>query len=248
MISRKLPTGFPSFFLGVMPRFFGIKNGDFYWNNSKESEEFVYKYNYNFEQYPQYKKKVQEAKEVKEKRLNPEFRIPRRKRRVYDRPKHDTNLENYTAWRTFDRLLLKPNYLALNVACKIIASPKAVQHIFGVGHSPDCNGKHSTREYYFEDSNLDLFALYDFKSTTDFWGENDPNRKPQDHLAPKRRKLDYPTPEEFWASDEPHPFRVNCSQYADYIKFKLWFLREVNSNFQRKSLLWMGFLEIGRRL
>lgn len=232
MISQKLLSSFafsPSFLSPLsLCRFFSMEKKGKELREIAGDEEHVMKHNYNFEQYPQYKKIIKEAKEIKEKRLNPESRLPRRKRRVYDRPKHDTSLENYTSWRSFDRLFFKPNFNSLAVVCKIIAPPKAVKHIFGIGHPPESNGKHSTREYHFEDSNLDMFLVYDYKSTTAFWGDNDPKRPNQDHLAPKRRKLDHLTPEEFWESEEPHSFRVNSTQYADKIKFKLWFLEQVH--------------------
>ena len=41
-----------------------------------------------------------------------------------------------------------------------------------------------------------------------------------------------PTSEEFWESNEPYNFRVNCSDYSEYRKFRTWFYKQVpNSNY-----------------
>ena len=36
-------------------------------------------------------------------------------------------------------------------------------------------------------------------------------------------------------SDKPHPFRVNCSKYAEFHKFKKWMLREIEIRKKQKS-------------
>lgn len=43
------------------------------------------------------------------------------------------------------------------------------------------------------------------------------------------------TPEEFMNSDKPHAFRVNCSKYAEFHKFKKWMLREIETRKKQKS-------------
>jgi len=43
------------------------------------------------------------------------------------------------------------------------------------------------------------------------------------------------SPEEFMNSDKPHAFRVNCSKYAEFHKFKKWILREVETRKKQKS-------------
>ena len=60
----------------------------------------TYPFNINQEEHANYLKKVQKA----EKRLDEADKInsvPRRQRRVYDRPKHNLDLTNYTAWRVY---------------------------------------------------------------------------------------------------------------------------------------------------
>ena len=74
------------------------------------------------------------------------------------------------------------------VVCKIPLSPKLLKHVyiliilnviiklfkkaFGEGQLVQWNDNVATREYSFEDNNLDLFLLYDYKATTDYHGEN----------------------------------------------------------------------------
>lgn len=87
----------------------------------------------------------------------------------------------------------------------------------------------STREFDFEDSNLDTFLIYDYKSTTEYLG----NKKPS--VNEKQTKTEYPTPEQFWNSDEPHMFRVNCNNYADFHKFRKWIITEVEKRASEKS-------------
>jgi hypothetical protein len=49
------------------------------------------------------------------------------------------------------------------------------------------------------------------------------------------RKYPQMSPEEFLQSDEPHLFRVNCSTYAEFHKFKKWMLQEIESRKSQKS-------------
>jgi len=43
------------------------------------------------------------------------------------------------------------------------------------------------------------------------------------------------SPEEFMNSDKPHAFRVNCSKYAEFYKFKKWMLQEIETRKKQKS-------------
>lgn len=43
------------------------------------------------------------------------------------------------------------------------------------------------------------------------------------------------SPEEFMSSDQPHAFRVNCSKYAEFHKFKKWILKEIETRKKQKS-------------
>lgn len=49
------------------------------------------------------------------------------------------------------------------------------------------------------------------------------------------RKYPSISPEEFLNSEEPHLFRVNCSRYAEFHKFKKWMLKEIEIRKGQKS-------------
>jgi hypothetical protein len=52
------------------------------------------------------------------------------------------------------------------VVLKLMLQPKWLKHCFGEGYDPDYNVNTASREYYFEDSNLSQYMLYDFRHTT----------------------------------------------------------------------------------
>ena len=87
-----------------------------------------------------------------------------------------------------------------------------------------------TREWDFTDCNLDKFLIYDWKLTQEFGGQPLPgyDYENQNHLRPRQRKRVFPTEKEFWDFDERVEFYVNCTEYAEFRKFKYWFYREVN--------------------
>lgn len=108
----------------------------------------------------------------------------------------------------------------MQVVAKIQLQPKWVIHAFGKGIASVNNRLSSHREYVFEDNNLSKFILYEYRNTThyrknipDFDYEN------QEHLRPEMRKTKRIEPEEFWQSEEYFEFRVNCTSYAEYMKF-----------------------------
>ena len=90
------------------------------------------------------------------------------------------SLTDYYVWTTFHDPYYKPDEYSEIVVCKIYLSPKGLIHAFGMGMDPWRN-KLATKEFYFEDSNLDKFCLYysyinysryDAKQTTKYWGPN----------------------------------------------------------------------------
>jgi hypothetical protein len=95
-----------------------------------------------------------------------------------------------------------------------------------------------TREWDFTDNNLDKFLVYDWKMTQEFGGQPLPNYdyENQNHLRPRQRRKIFPTEKEFWDFEEKVEFYVNCTEYAEFRKFKYWFYREV-------SLLFYFFIE-----
>ena len=132
-------------------------------------------HNFNKEEYPHYERTVQLAQEqrdlIEELKTNP---IPeRRQRRVYDRPLIDDNIEQYDVYREFsDTVLTKEYPHGLPVVCKIEVSPKDFIHCFGESLGVSRNDNYSLGEWDFTDSNLDRFLVYDYKSSTEYWGEN----------------------------------------------------------------------------
>lgn len=88
-----------------------------------------------------------------------------------------------------------------------------------------------TGAYFFEDNNLDVFCVFDWKQTTLSWGKNleDTMYENQDHILPEFRIKKYLEPEEFWSSDEPREFRVAHSKYAERKRFVTWLRKELES-------------------
>ena len=69
-----------------------------------------------------------------------------------------------------------------------------------------------TGQYHFEDNNLDLYNISDYKQTDYYHGLN---REDEFYMTEKnlkrpakRRKKKWPTVEEFWTSEEPMTFRL----------------------------------------
>lgn len=101
---------------------------------------------------------------------------PRRERRIYDRPVIDENIENYDVFREFSDVVLTKEYPhSLPVVCEIEVSPKDFVHCFGRSLGVTRNDNYSLNEWDFTDSNLDKFLVYDYKASTEYWGENLPD-------------------------------------------------------------------------
>lgn len=93
----------------------------------KSKPLYLHKTNYNFEEHKSYTKKVQAAlintvehQKAEEKKRNS---VGRRKRRVYDGPKHDFDITNYSAWRIYEQTIQKPDDHVFKVVCKIPVAP-----------------------------------------------------------------------------------------------------------------------------
>lgn len=195
---------------------------------------YTYNLNYNYEQDWEYGVKVQDAldqRQVLEKVKNEPFQT-RQSRVVWDKPRLDTDISAYDCWQEYGDMMMSKEYPhELRVVFKLEVSPKVMVHCFGESLISDRNDVYSTKEWDFVDSNFDQFLVYDFKSSTSFWGENKSeewyanniNRKPRFRRDPQL------SPEEFWTSEEPHAFRVNCSRYAQWPKFRAWLLKEIET-------------------
>ncbi|CAD8071388.1 unnamed protein product [Paramecium primaurelia] len=189
-----------------------------------KQERFTHTTNYNFETYLKYTKLVKAEKEKEIQVIQPK----QKRVAIYDRPKFDLSLNDYYVWTTFHDPYYKPDEYSEIVVCKIYLSPKGLIHAFGMGMDPWRN-KLATKEFDFEDSNLDKFCLYDAKQTTKFWGPNKSEQfyNKQQYLKPIYRKKRWPTYDEFWNQEEKAPFRVNCTRYGDFRKFKEWIQQEI---------------------
>lgn len=86
---------------------------------------FIHKFNYNFEENKKYTKNVKKAlvSAAEKAKLQSQNVVPRRKRKVYDRPLHDLNLEKYSAWRVFEKSQPKFADDIHNLATKLVVSP-----------------------------------------------------------------------------------------------------------------------------
>ena len=80
--------------------------------------------------------------------------------------------------------------------------------------------------YDFEDSNLDLYRLMDYKQTDWYHGihrEDDHYTSERNMRKPEHKRLrKWPSIDEFWATEEPRPFRLLASEQADWRKFRRW--------------------------
>lgn len=146
---------------------------------------------------------------------------PRRKR-VFT--KVDRNLWGYDSWRVHDRQIMQisPDQKAV---CKILLAPKVLKRAFG---TPDTTqvGFYGSGVYDFEDTNLDLFRLYDYKKTVLYHGLP---REDEFYLSQKnmkkplhKRKRKWPEAEEFWELEEPQEFRLLASHNSEWRKFRRW--------------------------
>jgi hypothetical protein len=122
------------------------------------------------------------------------------------------NLDKYDVWRCSDRSVLKGDGKHFAVA-KLQIAPAHLVKLFG---SPDMTEVffHGTGQYSFEDNNLDMFCLFDYKQTDFYHGHNREdefyetasNLKKQMH----KRRQKYPSIKEFWESTEPQEFKLSC--------------------------------------
>lgn len=77
--------------------------------------------------------------------------IPRRQRRVYDKPKYDLDISNYSAWRIYESREMYYKFWAHGapIAAKLYLQPKWVIHAFGMGLTPMNHEKSASLEFSF---------------------------------------------------------------------------------------------------
>ena len=96
-------------------------------------EHDILTYNYNEEMHPSWQQNVDRAlerrsvlAEVKDKTV-----LNRRQRKVYDRPRLDTDQTDYVAWREFVNTFEKDKYMGYKVQAQLEISPKWLIHAIG---------------------------------------------------------------------------------------------------------------------
>mmetsp|Transcript_6808 Transcript_6808/g.11473 ORF Transcript_6808/g.11473 Transcript_6808/m.11473 type:complete len:432 (+) Transcript_6808:297-1592(+) len=150
-------------------------------------------------------------------------------KRKYIKSRNKKPMYDYDAWRCFDRQLLHFSHKD-PIVTKIMVPPALLVRAFG---SPDRShlGFWCTGHIDFEDANLDLFRLYDYKET-DFYHGLNREAEYYDKLSNlkkperKRRRM-WPTITEFWELEEPREFRMISNPYSEWKRFRKWFKREL---------------------
>lgn len=156
----------------------------------------------------------------------------KRTRRTFIRNRTNRDISNYDAWRVHDREFMKTGG-KMQCTRKIMVPPALLIKAFG---EPDFSrtGFDGTGEYEFEDNNLDLFNIADYRQTQMYHGLNrEPEFYDRDlNKPPQKREIPRPTIEEFWTITTPKEFKLYAGEQADFRKFKTWlrkFLKEVAS-------------------
>lgn len=154
-----------------------------------------------------------------------------RARQKIRKPLHATQVE-YDAWRCSDRSVLMGS--ARNHAQgTVLVAPADLVKVFGL---PEIGEQHThiSGTYSFEDNNLDMFTMYDFKATQAYYGFNREDeyydnaknlRKPL-----HKRKKRMPTVEEFWSQTEPYKFRIAAEHQCELPKFKRWLRQQIKEH------------------
>lgn len=134
------------------------------------------------------------------------------KKRLYTRS--DKNLIEYDSWRTFDRQQIIATGKDHGV-CRLMIPPALLRRAFGRGDKSQI-GFAGTAQYDFEDTNLDLYRMQDYKQTTFYHGMN---REPefymkQDNIRkPEHKRIrEWPSVDEFWKLETPIEFRLLASE------------------------------------
>ena len=158
----------------------------------------------------------------------------KRSRRPIVRNRTNRDLSDYDCWRVHDRFLIKGGG---KQACttKIVLPPALLVRAFGLpSHSR--TGFDGTGEYDFEDANLDIFNVCDYKKTDFYHGFNREDEYYEKELRkpPHKRRRKYPSIREFWESMEPVEFKIYSGDQADWRKFKVWLKKTVMESVNRK--------------
>jgi hypothetical protein len=150
----------------------------------------------------------------------------KRSRRTIIRMRSNRDISKYDAWRCYDRQILKGGGKQRCVR-KVQLIPALLVKAFGLPQ-PTETGFEGSGEYNFEDNNLDVFNIADYKQTDFYWGLNRPegeayyNSEKNLKKPIHRRSKPWPTVQEFWECTEPKEFKLSCQDQADFRKFRVW--------------------------
>lgn len=162
----------------------------------------------------------------------------KRTRRPIIRLRSNRDISKYDAWRCYDRQLLKGGGKQKCVR-KVQLVPALLVKAFGLP-TPSETGFEGSGEYTFEDNNLDIFNIADYKQTDFYHGLNRPEGDAFYHSEknlkkpPHRRSRPWPTIQEFWESTEPKEFKLSCQDQGDFKKFRVW-LRKALGEYAEKE-------------
>lgn len=117
----------------------------------------------------------------------------KRSRRPIIRNRTSRDISNYDAWRVHDREILKGGGKQRGIR-KIMLSPALLVKAFGTP-TMTRTGFDGTGEYDFEDNNLDIFNIADYRKTDFYWGINREEEYYDRYLhkAPNKRRRKWPT-------------------------------------------------------
>lgn len=152
----------------------------------------------------------------------PKRKAKSKRPRIYTRS--NKSLVGYDVWRCFDRELPTAGGKD-KAACKLLIPPALLIKAFGQP-AETAIGFAGSGHFDFEDTNLDLFRIHDYKQTDFYHGlprEDSYYNSPKNlRRSERRRARPWPTVEEFWRCEEPKQFRLLCSHLADWRKFRRW--------------------------
>ena len=153
--------------------------------------------------------------------------VAQRRKRVLTKSSRD--LTGYDAWRCFDRELLVNSGRDKSM-CTIMVAPALLKRAFGTP-SDSHIGFQVTGMYSFEDTNLDVYCIHDYKQTDLYHGFNREDSHydtAKNMKKPERKRVrKWPSYEEFWASETPTRFRLLAGEQADWRTFKRWLFRHL---------------------
>lgn len=143
--------------------------------------------------------------------------------------KSSRDLNGYDAWRCFDRDLLITSGRDKSM-CSVMLAPALLKRAFGTPTDSHV-GFSVTGIFHFEDTNLDMYALHDYKETDIYHGldRDDAHYNTVSNMKkPERKRVrKWPGVTQFWDKETPIRFRLLAGQQADWRTFKRWLFKHL---------------------